>query len=113
MNAELPNGRGADSAWDEVARIANTETTQPERSYLSPKARQASALLPQRRRLRSAGQFPGEAPKCSPHSSNELAFKILDKQFLRRIDPGNAPSAERYCGKRILHHQTFFSAALA
>src|SRR6266571_172177 len=112
MNAGLPNDRGADSAWDEVARIANRETTRPGRNYLSPKARQATALRP-RHRLRSAGQFPGEAPKCSPHSSNELAFKILDKQFLRRIDPGNAPSAERYCGKRILHHQTFFSAALA
>src|SRR3989442_14682433 len=113
MNAGLPNDRGADSAWDEVARIANRETTRLERNYLSPKARQASALRPQHHRLRSTGQFPGEAPNCSPHSSNELAFKILDEQFFRRINPGNAPSAERYCVKRIRHHQTFFSAALA
>src|SRR5437016_7713650 len=113
MNAGWPHGRGADSARDEVARIANRETTRPERNYLSPKARQATALHRQRHRLRSTGQSPGDAPKCSPHSSNELAFKILDEQFFRRINPGNAPSAERYCGKRILHHQTFFSAALA
>src|SRR6266704_2352206 len=104
MNAGLPNDREADSGWDEVGRIANTETRRPERNNLSPKARQASALLPQRHRLRSSGQFPGEAPKCSLHSSNELAFKILDEQFFRRINPGNTPSAKRYCGKRILHH---------
>src|SRR5436309_6722519 len=103
MNAGLPNDREADSAWDEVARIANRETTRPGRNYLSPKARQATALRPQRHRLRSTGQSPGEAPKCSPRSSNELAFKIFDEQFLRRINPGNTPPAERHCGKRILH----------
>src|SRR6266496_412132 len=103
MNAGLPNDSGADSAWDEVARIANRETTRQESNYLSPKARRASALRRHRRRLRSTGQSPGEAPKCSPHSSNELAFKIFDEQFLRRINPGNTPPAERHCGKRILH----------
>src|SRR5438309_11212959 len=104
MEPGIAKGWGGRLGVGESGPYGEQGTDGAGRNLFSAKARQAAGLRPQRYRLRFTGQFPGEAPKCSLHSSNELTFKILDEQFFRRINPGNTPSAKRYCGKRILHH---------